>query len=44
MMEMGEESLAEHTAIIDLIDQYKWKNVVLVGGDFDKIKHPYHQF
>lgn len=44
MMEMGEESLKEHTGIVQLIDQYKWKNVVLVGGDFDKVNHPYINF
>jgi UDP-N-acetylmuramoyl-tripeptide--D-alanyl-D-alanine ligase len=44
MMEMGEESLKEHTAIIELINQYKWKNVVLVGGDFGKISHSYINF
>jgi UDP-N-acetylmuramoyl-tripeptide--D-alanyl-D-alanine ligase len=44
MMELGEESLKEHEAIIDLIKQYNWKKVVLVGGDFLKIKHPFEQF
>ena len=44
MMELGEESIAEHKAIIDLISIYQWKNVVLVGGDFDKIKHPFIYF
>jgi UDP-N-acetylmuramoyl-tripeptide--D-alanyl-D-alanine ligase len=44
MMEMGEASLKEHAGIVQLIDQYKWKNVVLVGGDFDKIKHGYINF
>jgi UDP-N-acetylmuramoyl-tripeptide--D-alanyl-D-alanine ligase len=44
MMELGEESLKEHEAIIDLIKQYNWKNVVLVGGDFLKLKHPFEQF
>ena len=44
MMEMGNESLAEHKALIDLISKYKWNNVVLVGGDFDKIAHPYIYF
>lgn len=34
MMELGEESIQEHTAIISLIKQYSWKEVVLVGGDF----------
>ena len=44
MMEMGDDSLAEHTALIDLIANYTWKNVVLVGGDFNKIPHPYLYF
>lgn len=39
MMELGDESIAEHEAIIHLAQQYHWKNVVLVGGDFGKIDH-----
>lgn len=41
MMELGEESIAEHTAIIELIKQNHWAKVVLVGGDFSKIEHPF---
>ena len=41
MMELGSESLQEHEQIIDLIRRYNWNHVVLVGGDFEKIKHPY---
>lgn len=41
MMELGDESLAEHQGIVDLIRQYSWKAVVLVGGDYGKLKHPY---
>ena len=41
MAELGEDSLMEHQAIAELIGQYKWKAVVLVGGDFLKIAHPY---
>ncbi|MBL7733627.1 MAG: UDP-N-acetylmuramoyl-tripeptide--D-alanyl-D-alanine ligase [Chitinophagaceae bacterium] len=44
MAELGEESLAEHQAIVELINQYNWKNVVLVGGDFLNISHPYLSF
>ena len=44
MMELGEESVAEHHAIIDLINQYNWKKVVLVGGDFGKISHHHSYF
>jgi UDP-N-acetylmuramoyl-tripeptide--D-alanyl-D-alanine ligase len=41
MMELGMDSIGEHENIISLIDQYKWKNVILVGGDFKNISHPY---
>ena len=44
MMELGEESIAEHEAIAALIDQHQWDHVVLVGGDFSKIKHKYRYF
>ncbi|MBK6937649.1 MAG: UDP-N-acetylmuramoyl-tripeptide--D-alanyl-D-alanine ligase [Chitinophagaceae bacterium] len=41
MAELGKESLSEHEAIVSLIDKFKWKSVVLVGGDFLKCRHPY---
>lgn len=41
MMEMGEDSIAEHTSIVELIKHYNWKSVVLVGGDFNKVDHPF---
>lgn len=41
MAELGPESLQEHEAIIELIKQHAWKAVVLVGGDFLKIDHPF---
>lgn len=44
MMELGDESIAEHTGILSLIDAYKWTAVVLVGGDFGKIDHKYTFF
>jgi UDP-N-acetylmuramoyl-tripeptide--D-alanyl-D-alanine ligase len=44
MAELGPESLDEHQAIIDLIAQYSWQQVVLVGGDFRKLSHPYLSF
>jgi len=37
MMELGEESVQEHENIAALIKTYKWKDVVLVGGDFKKL-------
>ena len=44
MAELGEESLQEHLALINLIKQYRWAQVVLVGGDFLRINHPYTGF
>lgn len=44
MMELGEESLAEHEGIVALIQQYPWKAVVLVGGDYAKVQHPFMYF
>jgi len=44
MAELGEESLEEHRAIIELIKQYPWKEVALVGGDFSNLPHPYRSF
>jgi UDP-N-acetylmuramoyl-tripeptide--D-alanyl-D-alanine ligase len=39
MMELGEESEAEHKNIIEIINQYKWKQVVLVGQNFNTLHH-----
>lgn len=44
MAELGEGSIAEHQAILDLIATSQWKAVILVGGDFAKLQHPYEQF
>ena len=44
MMELGASSMDEHKAIVQLIQQYPWDHVVLVGGDFGKIQHPYLYF
>jgi UDP-N-acetylmuramoyl-tripeptide--D-alanyl-D-alanine ligase len=34
MMELGEHSLAEHLALLQLIADYAFESVVLVGDDF----------
>lgn len=44
MAELGDESLDEHKAIVELIKKYDWNNVVLVGGDFLKFEHPFIKF
>ena len=44
MAELGVESIAEHAAIVSLLQETNWDAVVLVGGDFLKLNHPYHSF
>ena len=44
MAELGPESINEHRGIVDLISNYPWTKVVLVGGDFLKFNHPYTTF
>ena len=44
MAELGDESVKEHQSIVELIQQFKWKDVALVGGDFQKINHPFRKF
>jgi UDP-N-acetylmuramoyl-tripeptide--D-alanyl-D-alanine ligase len=44
MAELGTESIDEHRAIVNLIGRYDWKQVILVGGDFGKIEHPFQYF
>ena len=41
MMELGTESEKEHADIISLINQNKWRAVVLVGKNFSEIKNTY---
>jgi len=41
MAELGEESLNEHKAIVDVIKKYNWEKAVLVGGDFLKFDNPF---
>ncbi|MGE5519548.1 MAG: UDP-N-acetylmuramoyl-tripeptide--D-alanyl-D-alanine ligase [Candidatus Dadabacteria bacterium] len=44
MAELGPESPDEHKALVDEIKQHNWKEVLLVGGDFLNIEHPFKQF
>jgi UDP-N-acetylmuramoyl-tripeptide--D-alanyl-D-alanine ligase len=43
-MELGEQSIKEHKTLVQLIQQYEWKQVILVGGDFKNIQHPFSYF
>lgn len=44
MAELGETSFAEHQNIVNIIKKSNWYKVVLVGGDFTKISHPFENF
>jgi UDP-N-acetylmuramoyl-tripeptide--D-alanyl-D-alanine ligase len=44
MMELGEHSLAEHLALLQLIAKYSFESVVLVGADFLTHQHALPQF
>lgn len=44
MAELGNDSLKEHKEIIKQIKKHKWNSVLLVGGDFLKIDHPFISF
>jgi UDP-N-acetylmuramoyl-tripeptide--D-alanyl-D-alanine ligase len=44
MAELGPSSHAEHEQIIHQIGTNDWKEVILVGGDFLHINHPYRAF
>lgn len=44
MAELGEESLAEHQKIVSEIEKHAWQQVLLVGGDFRKLTHPFLSF
>lgn len=44
MAELGDESAAEHKALVELIRQYDWKEVVLVGKGFETTVHPWQRF
>ena len=44
MAELGGTSIQEHNDIIKEINKHKWKEVLLVGGDFVKADHQYKYF
>lgn len=44
MMELGADSINEHSKLIDLLKQSTWKNVVLVGSDFKNLPEDFLHF
>ena len=41
MMELGEESIKEHQSLVEMIIKTGMQQVVLVGGDFAFVEHPF---
>jgi UDP-N-acetylmuramoyl-tripeptide--D-alanyl-D-alanine ligase len=44
MAELGPQSLEEHEGVVNEIARHSWKDVALVGGDFQKLKTAYRHF
>lgn len=44
MKELGKDSLQEHQDLIQLLEETNWKQVILVGGDFEKCAHSFQFF
>ncbi|TBR19267.1 MAG: UDP-N-acetylmuramoyl-tripeptide--D-alanyl-D-alanine ligase [Chitinophagaceae bacterium] len=44
MAELGKESEAAHLQLIELINQFSWKEVILVGENFYRLKTNYRAF
>ncbi|MDQ3844825.1 MAG: UDP-N-acetylmuramoyl-tripeptide--D-alanyl-D-alanine ligase [Bacteroidota bacterium] len=44
MAELGVDSIKEHEAIVTQIQQYPWRQVLLVGGDFLKLQPSFPTF
>ena len=44
MKELGSESLNEHQEILNLIKQLEFRNVILVGSEFNKINNEFQSF
>jgi UDP-N-acetylmuramoyl-tripeptide--D-alanyl-D-alanine ligase len=44
MAELGSDSEKEHKALVNQIGDHSWKEVILVGNEFEKVSHPFHQF
>ncbi len=37
MMELGEHSISEHSAVVHLLQQYKWNKIILAGKDYTNL-------
>ncbi len=41
MKEMGEDEVREHQELVDFIQNFRWSDVILVGKEFEHIRHPF---
>lgn len=44
MKEMGADSLKEHQLLVDLLEQFSWQNVLLVGQEFEAVRRKFSWF
>lgn len=44
MKEMGDQCAAEHQALINLVRQHRWTEVILVGREFEALRSDYRWF
>ncbi len=44
MKELGADTQKEHEQLVQLINQFKWKEVTLTGKAFSAVSHHYHSF
>lgn len=44
MREMGADERKEHETLLALVNSYDWKDVILVGREFERVPHPYKWF
>ncbi|ANI88482.1 UDP-N-acetylmuramoylalanyl-D-glutamate--2,6-diaminopimelate ligase [Arachidicoccus ginsenosidimutans] len=44
MKELGNESVAEHEKLINLINKFSWKSVTLIGSEFQPFENKYQWF
>lgn len=42
MKEMGPDSSGEHVGLVSLLDEYSWKDVILVGQEFEGLTKHFH--
>ncbi len=44
MMELGDESLAEHDGVVALLQKYNWEKIILAGKDYQQLPNNFIHF